>query len=245
MTMLQSLSALVRRPGNRPAPTLDARDYYDSIICSADDDTGPSPRLIELSLETIRRSITMDLSPITSRPNVPDWFTVWPGEHYRLLASMIDVLQPRVVIELGTFSGLSALAMKQALPPEGQIHTFDIVPWRQVPNHLLTDDDFADNRLTQHLKNLADEQTFEQYRPLLESAEFFFIDGPKDGKTEYIWMRHFQTLNFKKPPILMFDDTRLLPMVPFWRTLKHPKLDLTSFGHWSGTGIVEWQPRAD
>jgi hypothetical protein len=37
----------------------------------------------------------------------------------------------------------------------------------------------------------------------------------------------------------MFDDTRLPSMLKFWRELDYPKLDFTSFGHWSGTGLVE------
>jgi hypothetical protein len=37
----------------------------------------------------------------------------------------------------------------------------------------------------------------------------------------------------------MFDDTRLWSMLRFWRQLPYPKMDLTSFGHWSGTGLVE------
>jgi hypothetical protein len=29
-------------------------------------------------------------------------------------------------------------------------------------------------------------------------------------------------------------------MLDIWYNLDKPKLDLTSFGHWSGTGLVEW-----
>jgi hypothetical protein len=38
----------------------------------------------------------------------------------------------------------------------------------------------------------------------------------------------------------MFDDIRLWNMLRTWRTINRPKLDLTSFGHWSGTGLVDW-----
>ena len=41
----------------------------------------------------------------------------------------------------------------------------------------------------------------------------------------------------------MFDDIRLLNMIEQWRALPRPKLDLTSFGHWSGTGLVDWNAR--
>lgn len=46
-------------------------------------------------------------------PYYPD---VWPGEHYKLLAGLVLECRPRVVIEIGTATGLSALAMRQHLP---------------------------------------------------------------------------------------------------------------------------------
>src|SRR5271154_191680 len=42
-------------------------------------------------------------------PRYPD---VWPGEHYKLLAALVGVLTPKIVIEIGTATGMSALTMK-------------------------------------------------------------------------------------------------------------------------------------
>jgi predicted O-methyltransferase YrrM len=44
-----------------------------------------------------------------------------PGEHYRLLAALVKLLQPERVLEIGTFHGLSALALKKFLPSAGKI----------------------------------------------------------------------------------------------------------------------------
>jgi len=41
---------------------------------------------------------------------------------------------------------------------------------------------------------------------------------------------------------VLFDDIRLWNMLDIWRSIDFPKLDLTSFGHWSGTGVVQWNP---
>ena len=41
-------------------------------------------------------------------------------------------------------------------------------------------------------------------------------------------------------PIVMLDDIRLWRMLSFWQDIPRPKLDLTSFGHWSGTGLVDY-----
>src|SRR5207248_1271285 len=89
------------------------------------------------------------------------------------------------------------------------------------------------------LDDLSDWRAIEKNRQLLESAEFFFIDAPKDGVFEFRLMEHFARLTFPKPPILWFDDTRLWSMLRFWRELPYPKLDLTSMASWSGTGLVE------
>ena len=45
-----------------------------------------------------------------------------------------------------------------------------------------------------------------------------------------------------RPPIGVFDDIRQWTMLAIWRAVQRPKLDLTSFGHWSGTGLIDWQP---
>jgi hypothetical protein len=70
----------------------------------------------------------------------------------------------------------------------------------------------------------------------------FFIDASKDGTTERKLLANLETIPFRKPPLLVFDDIRLMNMVPIWRGLKYPKLDVTSFGHWSGTGLVRFSP---
>jgi hypothetical protein len=37
-----------------------------------------------------------------------------------------------------------------------------------------------------------------------------------------------------------FGDIRVLDMIENWRRLNRPKLGVTSFGHWSGTGLLDW-----
>jgi len=29
-------------------------------------------------------------------------------------------------------------------------------------------------------------------------------------------------------------------MLKIWRDIQEPKMDMTSFGNWTGTGFVEW-----
>ncbi len=44
----------------------------------------------------------------------------------RFLETLVHVMQPRLVLELGTYSGYAALAMAAALPPGGRIVTCEI-----------------------------------------------------------------------------------------------------------------------
>jgi hypothetical protein len=47
-------------------------------------------------------------------------------------------------------------------------------------------------------------------------------------------------VQFTAGPILVLDDIRLWTMLEIWRSVSWPKLDVTSFGHWSGTGMVDY-----
>lgn len=241
--LVTAAKRLIRKNhGSAPPWPVEARDGYKSMIFSMDDQKpGPSKRLLDLSLAATRRIVAgeVDLSDIAEKVKAPNWFTVWPGEHYALLAALMLELKPQTVVEVGTFSGLSSLAMKKYLPPNGRIVTFDVVPWKAIEGTHLRDEDFADGQLKQIVADLSDDDTFEKCRDLLECAEFLFIDAPKDGIFEYRLVEKLQTVHFATTPIVLFDDTKLWSMLRFWRLLPWPKLDLTSFGSWSGTGLAE------
>jgi hypothetical protein len=227
--------------GHLPPPV---ESYWSlpTMVLSPDPQERDNTELKKLGLAACRAALNdVDFSDLASRPNCKQWLTVWPGEHYKLLAGLVKVLRPQVAIEIGTAEGLSALAMKKYMRPGSKVVTFDIVPWQEIPDTLLSDDDFADGRLQQRLGDLADASVFEKHRELIESAEFIFIDGPKDNNFEWRLLEYFKSARFEKSPILMFDDTRLWSMLKFWRELPYPKLDLTSFGHCSGTGLVQWE----
>jgi predicted O-methyltransferase YrrM len=164
----------------------------------------------------------------------------WPGQHYRLLNALVALLQPRLVIEIGTATGMSALAMKLALPEDGRIVTFDVAPWQQYQGALLTAEDFADGRLEQRTDDLSTEAGWRKNADLLRGAEFILVDARHDGAQERGFLRGFDEIGLAAQPIVMFDDIRLWGMLSFWSEISRPKLDLTSFGHWSGTGLVDY-----
>jgi hypothetical protein len=67
------------------------------------------------------------------------------------------------------------------------------------------------------------------------------VDGPKDGIFERKLLQQLETVEFHKPLLVVMDDIRFWNMLAIWQEITRPKLDLTSFGHWSGTGLVEWR----
>ena len=213
-----------------------------SVIASADDDGArPTAELVALALKAIEAAQTISLTAIQARTRSPiDCLNLWPGEGYRLLAGVVQVVQPRLVVEIGTGAGGSALAMKQTLPPDGRIETFDIVDPRTIEEYVLRESDFTDGRLVQHLEDLSQPPTLARHGALLEDADLIYLDAAKDGVVEPRLLSAFERLAFRKRLLLVLDDTRVWNMVRLWRDIRRPKLDLTSFGHWTGTGLVEW-----
>ena len=224
-----------------PAP-FSARHVEYSLIASSDDDVQPSERLLGIVLPALQQAVNLPLKELDRRmpENLAYPPSRWPGEHYRLLAALVAVMKPRCVVEVGTASGMSALALKQTLPPDGQVVTFDLIPWRKYRGACLTEADFADRRLIQHTDDLSDPALMQRHEALLREAELIFVDAAKDGAMEPKFLSNLRRIRFRKPPLLVMDDIRVWTMLKVWRDIPYPKLDVTSFGHWTGTGLVDW-----
>lgn len=231
-----------------PSPVKARHGNYSMVYSEDDSVSRPSQRLLELGIESARCASTIDLSDLVGRirgrlPLPDNFMNLWPGEHYRLLGGLVQVMRPKLVIEIGTAEGLSALTLLKYLPEDGSVVTFDIVPWREYPGTCLEESDFASAHLHQQLGDLADPEVFMRHQRQLIEADIVFVDAPKDGIFEKRLIANLQTIQFENSPIFVFDDIRLWNMLRIWRELRWPKLDMTSFGHWSGTGICEPIPQ--
>jgi predicted O-methyltransferase YrrM len=246
------MSSLLTRAKAKALSLLLPRPYQSrwgsySFVSDADR-APPTGRLVDLAVEAIGGARSVSFSSLRDRVNseASAMLQRWPGEHYRLLASICSVAKPKLVVEIGTASGLSALAILAALPSGSRLVSFDIFPWDyRGPgtwggDTLLRSDDFADGRLTHAVGDLADPVTFAQHKDLLAQADLFFIDGPKDGIFERVILDRLATVRFASPPIVIFDDIKVWNMLRIWDDISRPKLDVTSFGHWSGTGLIDW-----
>jgi predicted O-methyltransferase YrrM len=201
----------------------------------------PSDRLIDLVPTLVTRAKVARLPALAER-HAPGYVHRWPGHHYRLLAALVEELRPRRVVEIGTFTGLSALAILPALPTDGQLVTIDVIPWDKISGTFLKNSDLVGGKLTQIVCDLREAQTCTLHASLLREADLVFVDGPKDGVFERKLAQNFDLLGLKPGVLVVFDDIRIWNMLRIWQEIAHPKLDLTGLGHWTGTGLVDWRP---
>ena len=215
---------------------------YSGIWSLHDDPSAPTTDLIDVACASIAAARKIDLSDLASMlpPNFGPLPNLWPGDHYRLLAGIVEVIKPQQIIEIGTSAGVSALSMRRYMPAGGKLTTFDITPWRKVPGTILNDDHFRDGAMVQLTDNLTTKAVQVQHRSLFEQADMILVDAAKDGIMEREFIKFFNNCTFRNAPLVVFDDIKTWMMLNIWRSLRVPKLDLTSFGHFTGTGICRW-----
>jgi caffeoyl-CoA O-methyltransferase len=96
----------------------------------------------------------------------------------RLLEFLVWMTQPSLVLEIGTYSGYSALSMARALPPGGKIITLEA-----NPEHAR----FARRHVERHGRISVREgdalQTIESLTDVV--FDLVFIDADKDGYVDY------------------------------------------------------------
>src|SRR2546430_14515717 len=135
---------------------------YSMIYDTLNTYCGASDYLIDLALRAAQEAWHTELPELSARVAADgnDFSRIWPGEHYRLLAALVKLLQPKRIVEVGTFRGLSALALKKFLPSSGTIVTVDVVPWNSWSDTCLRPEDFEGDRLRQQVGDLSDAAVF-------------------------------------------------------------------------------------
>jgi predicted O-methyltransferase YrrM len=98
----------------------------------------------------------------------------------RLLRLLVTLVAPRLVVEIGTFSGYSAMAMAGGLPPEGRLVTCELSPDRaRFARSYFDRSPWADRievRVGPALETVA---------ALDGPFDFVFIDADKEGYPAY------------------------------------------------------------
>jgi caffeoyl-CoA O-methyltransferase len=105
----------------------------------------------------------------------------WPqGLFLQLLAKLA---KPKNILEIGTFTGYSALCLADALPPNGELHTYDV------------DDEMLEIAQSFIDRSPRAKQIFVHHQSALKGAptlgkifDFIFIDGDKREYPDYYRM---------------------------------------------------------
>jgi caffeoyl-CoA O-methyltransferase len=98
----------------------------------------------------------------------------------RLLELLVWAAQPRRVLEIGTFTGHSALAMAAALPDGGRIDTLELSPERAAQAQRWFDRSPHGAKITLHVG-----PALPSIAALDGDFDFVFIDADKGGYVDY------------------------------------------------------------
>lgn len=194
------------------------------------------PENLNMVVSFINSALIQDLSDIEIRSRSQqhlEYLNFWPGEHYKLLRGISSVVQPKLTVEIGTWVGMSTLALAKF---SEKTITYDIRDWKSFKKTFLVESDFLQD-IEQRNGDLSDNEFFKSQRSTFANADLIFLDAPKDGVFEEKFLELVLPA-LKSGAILILDDIRFLNMLKIWENLEHQRIDLTSFGHASGTGIV-------
>lgn len=147
-------------------------------------------------------------------------------EHYKLISWLASKFPGQTVMDIGTHYGNSSLAMSR--DPTAKVVSYDIVEMKQLVAPLPSNVEYK-------IGDFRDD-------PITLQSPFIFVDvDPHDGIQEKDFHRFFLESQYKG--IVLWDDINCNDAMREWwnNIVESPwyrKFDLTSVGHWSGTGMI-------
>jgi caffeoyl-CoA O-methyltransferase len=97
-----------------------------------------------------------------------------------LLAMLANLLQPQRILEIGTFTGYSALCMAKGLPPGGELHTIELRKEDAATAAFFFNKSSRNKQIKLHVGN-----ALEIIPSLNETWDIVFIDADKTGYIDY------------------------------------------------------------
>ena len=144
-------------------------------------------------------------------------------EHYKLLAAFSTMYDNSNLLDIGTYKGCSSLAL--SYNKTNQIKSFDLIDHRKLSSY------------PENVEYIIGDFTNNKYKELVISSPFIMLDTFHDGIFENYAYKYLKSLNWKG--YLLLDDINLNnEMKEFWKSIEIEKHEITSYGHWSGTGLV-------
>lgn len=161
------------------------------------------------------------------------YFNLEPGkEHYKLLAWLSKTLGCKKLVEFGTYIGQGTVAL--SYDESKQVHTYDIYSWFPEDGSLT-----AENRdnIETHICDYIDD-----IPEIVKDCDLVFLDIDHTGVTERVIMSSLRKAGYRG--LVLIDDTNLNDdMRQFYAEIPEKKIDVSSVGHWSGSGLVVMDPR--
>jgi hypothetical protein len=164
-------------------------------------------------------------------PDSVPFFQGEPGkEHYKLLAYLASLYNNVDIFDIGTYFGYSALALASG-NKNNRILSFDLEVKGSPP--ILPN-------ISYHFDNLMEDSGKIIWKERILASPLIMLDiDPHEGSREfnfYLWLREN-----KYNGIVVCDDIIHFQEMHtnFWDKVdSQHKLDISRFGHWSGTGLI-------
>ena len=163
-------------------------------------------------------------------PDSVPFFQGEPGqEHYKLLAYLASLYNNVDIFDIGTYYGYSALALASG-NKANTVLSFDLEKKGSPP---------VESNITYCFDNLMESSGQNIWKERLLRSPLIMLDiDPHEGTREYDFYRWLYQNNYQG--IVVCDDIRHFPEMRsnFWdKVAPEHKIDITKFGHWSGTGL--------
>lgn len=146
------------------------------------------------------------------------------AEHYRLLIHLSKCFSNILIGDLGTNRGASAIALSQNL--ENTVYSLDIVDCKESPIDL--------PNVEFQIGNF---KTDAGIQSKIMSCSLILLDLDHEYTNE-AWIYNFLCQNDWKGVMVCDDIHYFQALHRFWDEVRHPKLDISKYGHSSGTGII-------
>jgi hypothetical protein len=152
-------------------------------------------------------------------------------QHYRLLSYLSTQYNDCNILDIGSDSGRSALAL--SYNESNKVYSFDTAEQYHSPLRLKQNVTFSRD-------DLFDVKGREKWKDIIMSCPFIFMDVvPHTGLMEYSFYQYLKEIGYQG--FVVFDDIWFFKEMRnnFWyKVVDSEKYDVTEFGHWSGTGII-------
>lgn len=99
----------------------------------------------------------------------------------RVLSMLSKLIQPKYILEIGTYTGYSALCLAEGMQEDGELHTIDINEELLDFQRKYFDESAFGNQIVQHLGN-----ALEIIPEIDQTFDLVFIDADKSNYSNYL-----------------------------------------------------------